>query len=86
MVIGGGGLGGGRSMANEGVRLEKESYHFGVYCKLPHLLTVHWGGANYGIYQVPAVAVSVYYPEGGGKRQQRGIIEGGRMTQKHLVT
>ena len=37
VVIGGGGLGGGGDVANEGVHLEETGYRFGVYCKSPNI-------------------------------------------------
>ena len=37
MVIGGVGIGGGGSVANEGAHLEAKGYCCGVYFKSPHL-------------------------------------------------
>ena len=37
VVISGGGLGGGRDVAKEGVNLEAAGYHCGIYREFPHL-------------------------------------------------
>ena len=37
VFIGGGGLGGGGVMANEGVHLEATGYHCGIYREFTHL-------------------------------------------------
>ena len=55
VVIGGGGLGGGRDVVNEGVHSEEEGYHCGINRKFSHLRTVHEGVADSGINQVHAV-------------------------------
>ena len=36
-VIGGGSLGGGGAVVNEGINLKAAGYHCGIYCELPHL-------------------------------------------------
>ena len=48
-VIGGGDLGGGGSVAYEGVNLEATGYHCKVYCDSPYLLTVQRGGSDDGV-------------------------------------
>ena len=37
VFIGGRGLGGDGAVANEGLHLEAEGYHCGIYCESPHL-------------------------------------------------
>ena len=49
VAIGGGGLGGGRYVAYEGMYSEAERYHCGVYWESTNLWTLHGGGADAGV-------------------------------------
>ena len=55
VIISYGGLGYGGDLANERVHLEVEGYHCVIYCKSPHIQTVHIEKADSGIKQDHAV-------------------------------